>query len=86
MIVSERENEKEKTMTCLLAVNCRTIRQETYETKSNDARRRASDLRKAGYKVLVSSLGEQISQWGRVKMTMITILNPDDNIPQVNEI
>ena len=47
--------------------------QETYETASKDAGRRARQLRKAGYKVITSALGPQVTLMGTVKMTLVDI-------------
>ena len=75
----------ERKITCYCMVtNQRTFRQESYETASGDARVRARALRKAGYTVYVEGMGEQVTSVGRVKMTLVTIVNPDDNVPTVN--
>lgn len=68
----------------------RTIKwaQEIYETASRDAGKRASQLRKLGYKVIVSSLGMQVTSVGYIKMTLVDIrpgTNVDLwNLPEVN--
>jgi len=48
--------------------------QETYETSAPGIRKRAADLRKRGYRVTVSSMGNQVTRYGIVKLTMLTIL------------
>lgn len=59
--------------------------QESYETESRDAGRRARILRKLGYRVYVSSMGPQITSVGRVKMSLVTIEETEnanlDNLP-----
>ena len=47
--------------------------QETYETGSGHARRRAANLRKAGYTARCSQMGRQITPWGMAKLTMIDV-------------
>lgn len=47
--------------------------QEWYETASRDAGKRARQLRKLGYKVFVSSQGDQITSDGRCKMTLVSV-------------
>ena len=53
--------------------------QEWYETSSRHARKRANELRKLGYRVSVSSMGDQITNVGRCKMTLVDI-RPGMNI------
>lgn len=68
----------------------RTIKwaQEIYETSSRDAGVRAKQLRKLGYKVIVSSLGMQVTSVGYIKMTMVDIRPGTHldlyNLPEVN--
>lgn len=61
----------------------RKWQQEHYESKSGDARIRAKQLRKLGFKVSVSSEGAQVTPVGTVRMTMITVddVDPDRSIP-----
>ncbi|KKN58395.1 hypothetical protein LCGC14_0552080 [marine sediment metagenome] len=47
--------------------------QEHYESESRHAGRRARDLRKRGYRVIVSPLGAQVTRVGLVNMTLVTI-------------
>lgn len=47
--------------------------QETYETASRDAGRRAKELRAAGYEARVSSLGMQVTPLGLLKLTIVSI-------------
>jgi hypothetical protein len=56
-------------------VRGRDWQQEMYDTGSGIARKRANQLRKAGFKVVTSQLGNQITDLGVVKTTMITIMN-----------
>jgi len=54
--------------------------QETYETSTRDAGRRAKELRAKGYTVSVSPLGMQVTPLGLIKLTMVDIRpgsNPD---------
>lgn len=62
-----------KTITCLLQVNTGTWCQESYETASRDAGKRAKQLRQAGYQVAVSSMGAQVTSLGLIKLTMVDI-------------
>jgi hypothetical protein len=55
--------------------------QEHYESKSGDARVRAAQLRKLGFRVSVSPQGAQVTPQGMVRMTMITIDNVDPDHP-----
>ena len=72
---------------CLSSVGTPTWRQESYETQSGHARRRAKELRKAGYDVKIGSLGAQITPVGLAKITMVTIrpgTHSDlDNLPEL---
>lgn len=47
--------------------------QETYETASRDAGRRAKELRAAGYRVTVSSMGAQVTPLGTIGLTMVDV-------------
>ena len=88
MVAKKNTNVKEPR--ALLVVNNGRIAQETYETASNDARRRAKLLRDKGYKVVVSSMGNQTTQWGRVKLSMVTVFpgkhRDTTGLPRVNRI
>lgn len=64
---------------CYGQVRTATSIQEHYESASRHAGRRARELRKSGFGVVVSSLGPQVTNVGTVRMTMITILNPSFN-------
>jgi hypothetical protein len=59
-------------------IRTRTAQQEWYESASGDARKRAAQLRKLGFKVSVESMGSQVTPVGRVKMTLLTIHYPED--------
>ena len=50
---------------------------EWYCTKSRHAGRRARQLRKLGYTVLVSGMGPQVTGVGVVKMTLLSIRGDD---------
>jgi hypothetical protein len=58
---------------CYLQINTGRWAQESYDTNSGDARVRAGQLRKAGYKVTVVPMGNQVTSVGRVKMTMVDV-------------
>jgi len=60
-------------MRCHLQVKTANWCQETYETASRDAGRRARQLRKAGFVVFVSPLGPQVTRVGTVKLTLVDI-------------
>ena len=47
--------------------------QESYYTGDKDVRKRALELRKKGYKVIVSSMGMQVTEHGRMPMTSIHV-------------
>jgi len=75
---------------CYLAVSSPNFRQEWYESASGDARRRKAQLRRAGFDCTVSPPTEQITNVGRVRMTLLTIpLSfvgvdiPTDNVEEV---
>lgn len=58
---------------CLLQVNSGRWCQESYETASRDAGRRAKELRAAGYQVVVSAMGLQVTRLGLLKLTLVDI-------------
>ena len=57
----------------VLSVKGAGFLQESYETGSEAIRARASELRKLGYRVIVSSMGLQLTRYGLIKLTMITV-------------
>lgn len=74
-------------MNCYGQINGNGWTQEWYETSSKDAGRRARELRKAGYRVSVSSQGNQITNVGSVKMTLVDIRGTYEqmlDLPSVN--
>lgn len=74
-------------MAALLQTRGRNWIQESYETGDPDIKRRAKQLRALGYRVLSSSLGSQVTQYGRVKMTLLDIrpgTTGDEYLEQVN--
>lgn len=75
-------------MQCLTTITGRGWTQESYESASGNARRRASQLRKLGYQVLVHNLGPQITPVGRIRLSMVDIrsgIHEDTTgIPPVN--
>lgn len=72
------KNAAGKIEVCFCLVRGRNFQQESYESASGDARRRAAKLRKAGFNVSVSSLGSQVTSLGRINLSMVTIINPGD--------
>jgi hypothetical protein len=63
-------------MVCYLLVRGRNFQQESYETASRDARKRARELRALGFKVSVSAMGPQVTSVGTVNLTLVSIHNP----------
>ena len=61
-----------------LLVRTRNSQQEHYETASRDARKRAAQLRKLGFRVSVSPLGPQVTNLGKVRMTLLTVHDPGE--------
>lgn len=68
-------NESKKEVCYGSPVRGRDWQQEWYETAARTARIRAMKLRKAGFTVSVSNMGPQVTDVGRVNMTMVSILN-----------
>lgn len=60
-------------ITCCGQVNHGSWCQETYESASRQAGRRARQLRQLGYRVSVSTLGPQVTRYGVVKMTLVDV-------------
>lgn len=60
-------------MKCYGQVNQGLWCQEWYESSSRDAGRRTRQLRKLGYDAVSSAMGEQVTDVGRVKMTLVDI-------------
>ena len=74
-------------MNCYGQTNGYEWTQESYETASRDAGRRARQLRKAGYRVAVSPQGMQVTPVGLVNMTMVDIRGNSEqmqHLPSVN--
>lgn len=61
------------TVTCMQSVTGQDWTQESYETSTGDARKRASELRKAGYHVSISSIGSQVTPMGLIRTTLVDI-------------
>ena len=55
------------------------MRQYFLEQGAKENRAIIRNLRKAGYKVITSSLGNQATNYGLIKTTMISIYNSDGN-------
>ena len=60
-------------MTCCSQVNQGRWCQESYETATRDAAKRAKQLRQAGYAVSVSAMGPQVTPLGTIRLTMVDI-------------
>lgn len=58
---------------CLSQTNSVRWCQEVYETSTGHAEIRARQLRRSGYKVDCSEMGEQITAVGRLKMSLLDI-------------
>lgn len=58
---------------CYLQINTGRWCQESYETASRHAAKRAKVLRAAGYRVAVQALGTQVTNVGAVKMTLVDV-------------
>lgn len=67
---------------CYGQTRCQNSVQEHYESASRHAGIRAKELRKAGFNVITSSLGLQVTNVGLVRMTMLTI-SGDGDLPEV---
>jgi len=65
-------------MTCYQRVSGNGWTQEWYETASRDAGKRARELRKEGYRVAVSGMGSQVTNVGRVNMTLVDIRSENE--------
>lgn len=69
------------TPTCYGRVLTRHCCDEWYETATRDAAKRARELRKLGFRVLVSGMGSQVTNVGLVNMTLVSILHDGVNFP-----
>lgn len=71
-------------------VNTGRLCQETYESASRFAGRRARELRKLGYRVVTSGMGPQVTRFGIITLTLVSIfqgIHEDTfGIPPVNRI
>lgn len=77
-------------LVCCGQVNNGNWCQETYETASRYAAKRAKQLRAAGYVVRVQSMGSQVTPLGLLKLTCVDIRpgsNPDTfYLPEVETV
>lgn len=76
-------------MTCYGQINGNGWTQEWYETSTRDAGKRARQLRKLGYRVTVSGQGSQVTNVGRVNMTLVDIrgdYGQMGNLPEVTKV
>jgi len=60
-------------MKCYGQINQGNWCQEWYESASRDARKRTTQLKKSGFIAFSSSMGNQITNVGSVKMTLVDI-------------
>ncbi len=75
---------------CCNQVNNGSWCQESYETASRHAAKRAKELRAKGYKVVVFGMGSQVTPLGYLKLTMVDI-RPGTNqdtfgLPEVSRV
>ena len=70
-------------MICYTLVRTRASQQEWYETSTGHAGKRARLLRKLGFQVTVCGMGSQVTNVGRVRMSLLTLhnLRYDDEVP-----
>ncbi len=69
-------------MICYQRLETRFGVQECYETASRDAGKRAKELRKLGFTVSVSSMGSQVTNVGTVRLTSLTVILPQMDVPK----
>ena len=55
------------------------MKQYFLEQGNKENRNICKELRKAGYKIITSSLGNQVKNAGLIKTTMLSIFNEDGN-------
>jgi hypothetical protein len=82
MTTTQSSNSK-KAPVCFLQVPFRDHVQESYETASGDAGKRARELRKAGFRVFVQALGSQVTGVGLIKLSLVTAYGDMENLPVV---
>lgn len=63
----------DETLRAMSQVNTGNWCQETYETGTGEAARRAKQLRSLGYVVVCSAMGLQVTKVGLVKLTLVDI-------------
>jgi len=78
-------------VTALLVVRGRDWQQESYETATGDAGRRARQLRALGFKAAVEAMGSQVTPLGLMKLSLVTIAGigdrevpPPDKVERMN--
>jgi len=54
-----------------------------FEQGNPETRKCCNELRKAGYKISVSSLGYQVTNVGLIKTTMVTVYNADGKVQDI---
>ncbi len=54
-----------------------------FEQGNPETRKCCNELRKAGYKITTSSLGYQVTNYGLIKTTMVSIWNADDKVQDI---
>ena len=62
-------------MKALTVVRGSDWQQESYESASRDAARRAKQLRSLGFQVSVSPMGPQVTQYGILSLSLVSIRN-----------
>jgi len=53
------------------------MRQEWHDPKAGTARKRAKQLRDAGFQVTVSDMGPQVTRVGLIRLSMLTVYTSD---------
>jgi len=70
-----------KPIRCYGRTGTGTWTQEWYETSSRDATRRTRELRQLGFIATAHAMGMQVTNVGRVAMTLVDIRHADGRIP-----
>ncbi len=59
---------------CYGIIRSLSCQQEWYETAARTASRRAAELRRQGFRVVVSPMGFQVTPVGTLKMSLLSVL------------
>jgi hypothetical protein len=74
---------RKQTPVCRLQTVTAAYTQEVYETSTGHARRRADQLRRAGFEVQTVAMGPQVTSVGTVRMTLVDIRTNGREVPFV---